>query len=152
MIAVNKYEYTCNEVIKICMTGDKSYISAIIIRLYRTVLVSSNNGSLMVNKDTILEIETVENSVDIDLNAIKDRLTHKTSTNGKHVRCMYSLNFTEVTTTFCTQNESDMDIGINIVSNDFIPKIPRCSITWRPTYIKENQTEDHNVDEDSYII
>ena len=151
-ITTNKHEYTCNEVIKISISGDRSNISAIVMRLYRTVLVSSDEGLIMVSKDALIEIETAENNVDIDLNAVVDRLTNKTTTNGKHVRCMYSLNFTEVSTAFCTRDYSDMNIVINIVSNDFIPKIPRCSITWRPKYVRENQADDQNPDEDSYLI
>lgn len=148
VIEANKHEYTCEEVVKVQIHKEKNQEQRYLINFFRTIMVSGGSGHVKISKDIIMQVETAENFLDIDLKSIENRLENKYTTTGKYVCCMYSLNFLPIPINFCTTN-TEAVLHINIVPKGTIPIIPRCSISWVPKIIRES-TSDPN--EDSIII
>ena len=153
-ISANKYEYICGDVIKINVKGDRVKIPKILCRLYRTIFVRSNIGNAKVAKDIILEAEIQGNSLDIDLKSVESRIYNESSTKGKKVCCMYSLNFTGNVNAVCARDGAEINLSINIFTpHTTVLQIPRYAVPWRPRVFKNHDhLDESNLDEDNYSL
>jgi Arrestin (or S-antigen), N-terminal domain len=149
IITANKHEYACNDVIKICFDKVLHYIPRVLCRLCRTVTIGNDLGAIKVFKDIILETETNENHLDIDLKSLEGRISNQSSTSGKKVTCSYSLSFSPVVNAFCASYYPDTTLDVFIYPQPTAPVIPRYSMPWSPENLSITGIEDSNLDDDN---
>ena len=131
----NKFAYTSSEVVKLTVEGICELMPRVSVSLVRSILLTSNDGRHFMNKQTIIEFNTDQMHLDVDLRRAEKRLKMQCSTKGKIISCSYNINVTGEANAVCGREEIAVILWVLINPISSASIIPRYSVTWKPIYM-----------------
>jgi hypothetical protein len=127
----DKFEYNCDDVMKIQFKGICDDIPRITCSVYRNIYVKDEDCSKLI-KTEILQTITSSDCLDIDLKPLEGRIGKHTSTQGKFISCSYTLQ--AISRSSCTINEASLPFQLNYSIKE--QDAQRYSIPWKPKTVK----------------
>jgi hypothetical protein len=130
-LSIDKYAYTCNEVVRVKMGGMCNFMPQVSLKLVRQ-LVLHTKGRVKMKKDCLFETVTENESVDIDLKAFEDRLRIQCSAKGEIVGCSYCLSVDGVLANAFQTEQPGVSVWIVVNPPQRPSPLPGLYRSWRP--------------------
>lgn len=133
-VHLNKFEYTCEDILRIEICGLCDDLPFVFCYLYRNVGIRAD-GVVKVIMSKICKVKVTEPVVDLDLKSLENRICKNTSTEGKFISCSYMIKIIASKKSCCTiNNELIVIFQLNQGRNE--PATPRYSIPFKPSVIR----------------